>query len=28
MAHRCTLRDTGQRLKMNGGPVAIRTAEK
>jgi DNA-binding beta-propeller fold protein YncE len=23
-----TLKDTGQRLKMNGGPVAIRTAEK
>jgi DNA-binding beta-propeller fold protein YncE len=23
-----TLRDTGQRVKMNGGPVAIRTAEK
>ncbi len=23
-----TLRDTGQRLKMNGGPVAIRTADK
>jgi DNA-binding beta-propeller fold protein YncE len=23
-----TLRDTGQRIKMNGGPVAIRTAEK
>ncbi len=23
-----TLRDTGQRLKMSGGPVAIRTAEK
>jgi DNA-binding beta-propeller fold protein YncE len=23
-----TLRDTGQRLKMNGGPVAIRIAEK
>jgi DNA-binding beta-propeller fold protein YncE len=23
-----TLRDTGQRVKMNGGPVAIRTAER
>jgi DNA-binding beta-propeller fold protein YncE len=23
-----TLRDTGQRVKMNGGPVAIRTADK
>lgn len=23
-----TLRDTGQRIKMNGGPAAIRTAEK
>ena len=23
-----TLRDTGERVKMNGGPVAIRTAEK
>ena len=23
-----TLKDTGQRVKMNGGPVAIRTAEK
>jgi DNA-binding beta-propeller fold protein YncE len=23
-----TLRDTGQRVKMNGGPAAIRTAEK
>jgi len=28
MADRCTLRDTGQRLKMNGVPAAIRTAEK
>jgi hypothetical protein len=23
-----TLRDTGQRVKVNGGPVAIRSAEK
>jgi hypothetical protein len=23
-----TLKDTGQRIKVNGGPVAIRTAEK
>ncbi len=23
-----TLRDTGQRIKMNGGPAAIRTADK
>jgi len=23
-----TLRDTGRRVKMSGGPVAIRTAEK